>query len=136
MSAWSCESFGNDDACDWAAELEGLNDLSAIGIALDEVLEREDGYLEAPEAARGIAAAEAVARLAGNWGKRDDGSKALDAWVEKVKLKPNETLTNKALRVLDRVTEEPSELLDQWQEADSADPWLAAVLELKDRLNS
>jgi hypothetical protein len=136
MGAWSYESFGNDDACDWAGELAGLTDLAAIGIALDEVLEREDGYLEAPEAARAIAAAETVARLQGNWGKRDDGSKAVDAWVEMVKLSPNETLVNKALRALDRVVEEPSELLDLWQEQDEAEGFLGAVRELKVRLET
>lgn len=49
MGTWSHESFGNDTACDWAYELEGITDLSVIESTIDRVLESEDEYLEAPE---------------------------------------------------------------------------------------
>jgi len=58
MGAWSHESFGNDDACDWGHELAETNDLSVIESALDSVLAIGDDYLELSEASNGIAAAE------------------------------------------------------------------------------
>ena len=64
MGAWSHEPFGNDDANDWAYELEDTEDLSHIEAALDVVLD-SDGYLEAPEASCAIAAVEVLAKLLG-----------------------------------------------------------------------
>ena len=62
MGAWSHESFGNDDACDWAAALAESDGLELIASTLDAVVANGDKYLETPEASRAIAAAEAVAR--------------------------------------------------------------------------
>jgi hypothetical protein len=30
MGAWSHESFGNDDACDWAAQLDASGDIGFV----------------------------------------------------------------------------------------------------------
>jgi hypothetical protein len=79
MGAWSHESFGNDDACDFAATITETDDLSAVDEILEAVMQVGSGYLEAPEASQAIAAAEAVARLQGNWGLRDAYSEDLDA---------------------------------------------------------
>jgi len=68
MGAWSYESFGNDDACDWIAQLEEHNDLGFVESTLDAVLAVGDDYLEAPEACEAIAAAKVVARLRGDAG--------------------------------------------------------------------
>ena len=136
MGAWSHESFGNDDACDFGAELAESEDLSAIENALDAVLEVGDEYLEAPEASQAIAAAEAIARLQGNWGKRDSYSEAIDAWVEQVNLKPGQALLLKTHQVLDRILAEPSELMELWEESENAGEWVAAVKELKARVRA
>jgi len=98
MGAWSHESFGNDDACDWVAQLEECNDLSFVESTLDALLAVGDDYLEAPEASQAIAAAEVVARLRGNLGTQDAYSKDVDAWVGRVRLKPSPLLIGKAHR--------------------------------------
>jgi len=134
MGAWSADSFGNDDACDWASELEASADLSVVESALDRVLEVGDGYLEAPEASQAIAAIEAIARLQGNWGKRDAYSETVDRWVENVKLTPDGSVVIKAHKVIERVLAEPSELLELWQESGEVETWLAAVHDLRARV--
>jgi hypothetical protein len=136
MGAWSHESFGNDDACDWASQLEGTQGLKLVEATLDKVLASGDEYLEAPEASEAIAAAEAVARLQGNSGRRDPYSEAVDTWVEEVKLTPSQALATKARRALDRVVSEPSELLELWQEGEEGGVWLASIAELKARIDA
>ena len=137
MGAWSHESFGNDDACDWGHELAETNDLSVIESALDEVLAIGDDYLELTEASNGIAAAEVVAQLQGNRSDAESSSyEPVDEWVAKVKLTPPQTLTRKAHQVLDRVLQEPSELLELWQEGKEGNRWVEAVQNLKTRIRA
>lgn len=134
MGAWSHESFGNDDACDWAARLDEYDDLSLVEATLDTVLEAGDDELEAPEASEAIAAAEVVAWLQGNPGMADDLPEELGAWVERIRLLPSADLAAKARRALDRVLAGPSELMELWDESGEAEAWQAAVRELKGRI--
>ncbi len=134
MGAWSHESFGNDDACDWASELESANDLEFIASTLDAVLATGNDYLEAPVASQAVAAAEAVARLQGHFGTRDSYSQSVDEWVAKVRLAPPQALARKAHEVLDRILEEPSELLDLWQEGGDGAAWIDAIKSLRARI--
>lgn len=134
MGAWSHESFGNDDACDWAARLDEYDDLSLVEATLDTVLEAGDDELEAPEASEAIAAAEVVAWLQGNPGMADDLPEELGAWVERIRLLPSADLAAKARRALDRVLAGPSELMELWDESGEAAAWQAAVRELKGRI--
>lgn len=134
MGAWSHESFGNDDACDFAATVSETVDLSAVEAILDAVMQVGSGYLEAPEASQAIAAVEVIARLQGNWGLRDTYSADVDAWVERTKIVPAKELALKARGVLKRITTEPSELLELWQESDEVEIWLDAVRDLERRI--
>jgi hypothetical protein len=135
MGTWSHESFGNDDACDWASELVGRNDLELITATLDVVLAAGDTYLEAPAASEAIAAAEVVARLQGNFGTRDAYSRSVDEWVVKMNLTPPPTLARKAHQVLDRILREPSELLELWEEGGDGAPWIEAIKDLRARIH-
>ncbi|WP_034292316.1 DUF4259 domain-containing protein [Herbaspirillum sp. RV1423] len=135
MGAWSHESFGNDDACDFGSDLQDADDLSMVEEALDAVVEIGNDYLEAPEASRAIAAAEVVARLQGNWGSRDAYSETVDAWVENKKLVPDPMLVQKADEAIERILAEPSELLELWLESDNSDVWMKSVLDLRSRLS-
>ena len=135
MGAWSHESFGNDTACDWAGELKRSVDLSDVESALQAVLDVGDDYLDADPASEAIAAAEVIARLQGNFGKRDAYSRPVDVWVSKNPLKPSSDLAAKAHLVLDRVVVEPSELLELWQDSEAVDVWLAAIAELRGRID-
>jgi Domain of unknown function (DUF4259) len=135
MGAWSHESFGNDDACDWAYGLEEVDDFGLIESTLDAVLAAGSEYLEASEASQAIAAAEAIARLQGNFGIKDSYSETVDIWIGKVKLTPTPQLIAKTRQALDRIVAEPSELLELWQESDEGDSWLTAVSELRARIS-
>jgi len=136
MGAWSHESLGNDDACDWVADLVETDDLTLVEAAFDNVLEVGDDYLEAPEASAAIAAAEAVARLQGHVGERDAYSESLDEWVGRVGIAPSPDLAAKAQRALDRILGESSELADLWEEDGEPGDWRAAVEELRGRLDA
>ena len=135
MGAWSHESFGNDDACDWGHELAETNDLSVIESALDSVLAIGDDYLDLSEASNGIAAAEVIAQLQGNRSDAESASyEPVDEWVARVKLTPPQPLARKAHQVLDRVLQEPSEALELWQEGKEGNRWVEAVRNLKTRI--
>jgi hypothetical protein len=125
MGAWSHEPFGNDDASDWALELEDATDLSYIEAALDAVLDA-DGYVEAPEASCAIAAVEVIAKLLGKGTQSDADTEKVDEWVKRVRAKPPRPLLEKAQRALDRIRGEDSELNELWQEADAAE-WEASL---------
>ncbi|AXV83359.1 DUF4259 domain-containing protein [Ralstonia solanacearum] len=135
MGAWSHESFGNDDACDFAADVAATDDLSLVESSLDTVLAAGDDDLEAPEASQAIAAAEVIARLQGRWGLRDAYSENVDAWAERTKIAPRRDIVHKAQQALDRILSEPSELLELWQESEDGDKWSDAVRELRGRLD-
>lgn len=125
MGAWSHEPFGNDDANDWAYELEETDDLSLIEAALDVVLDA-DGYLDAPEASCAIGAVEVIAKLLGKGTQTDAYTEKVDEWVKTVRVKPSRALLDKARRALDRIRAKDSELKDLWHE-DDATEWEASL---------
>jgi hypothetical protein len=125
MGAWSHEPFGNDDANDWAYELEEADDLSYVEAALDAVLDAE-GYVEAPEASCAVAAVEVLAKLLGKGTQSDAYTEKVDDWVKKVRAKPSSPLLEKARLALARVRGEESELKELWHEGDAAE-WEASL---------
>ncbi len=46
MGAWGELAFDNDTACDWAYELENVDDLSLVESAFDEVDANGANYLD------------------------------------------------------------------------------------------
>ena len=136
MGAWGTGIFDNDTACDWIYDLEETNDLSLIESTLDKVLDAGAKYLEAPDAEEALAAAEAVVRLKGNWGIRNSYTETLDKWVKITGLVPTQGLIEKALKVIERVTSGPSELLELWGESDEFTAWEESVRDLLKRLKA
>jgi hypothetical protein len=134
MGAWGPGIFENDTASDWAFGLEGAKDTSLIERTLAKVLAVGDQYLEAPDAEEGLAAAEAVARLTGNWGGRDAYTEPMDKWIEKVHISPGARLVQTAVAVVERVLSQPSELLELWAGSDEFDAWKTALGDLRSRL--
>jgi|HubBroStandDraft_6_1064221.scaffolds.fasta_scaffold213642_3 hypothetical protein len=132
MGAWGAEIFENDDAADLVEEVMGTSDLSRVAQALDAVLE-SPGYLEAPVASEGLAAADIVARLRGHTGQSAPFDEELSKWIKRTKLSPDAKTVEKARTVVDRVRTEPSELLELWSEGDPA-PWLKSLDALQHRL--
>jgi len=133
MGAWDADTFDNDTACDWAHDLESVDDLSRVRETLSRVLEVGDGYLDADVASEGLAACEVIARLKGNWGVRNPYTETVDKWVESHDIVPPDDLVQTAIAVIDRVRSAPSELLELWEEGDAGD-WHQAVENLRSRL--
>jgi hypothetical protein len=133
VGTWGSDTFQNDTAADWALELAETPDLSLVRTTLGRVVDVGDEYLEAADGERALAAAEVVARLKGNWGRRDAYSAPVDTWVRQHRQIPAEDLVPLADRAIERVLRAPSELLELWEEA-GAREWYAAVAHLKARV--
>jgi hypothetical protein len=134
MGTWSTEHFGNDDASDWAYELERAEDLAPLEEALDAVIDFEDEYLEAPEGVIGVAAAAVIAALGG--ASVDDAgfTPAVQAWIVRIGKRPEPALVAKAVQALDRITGEDSELCELWAESDDFAAWQASMTSLRAQL--
>ncbi|TVZ87406.1 DUF4259 domain-containing protein [Streptomyces sp. BK340] len=122
MGTWDSGPFDNDTAADWR---DGLDDASAgerahmVRDALVRAVDT-DGHLEAPAAEEAVAAAALVtARLPG-------GGIPSPHYGPKEPLPGLAALRPLALRALDRVVTEPSELLDLWEDSGGG-PWRSGV---------
>jgi hypothetical protein len=133
MGAWGVSTFENDDAGDWADELQESDDLGPVESALQAV-EDADGYLEAPDASIALAACEVLARLKGRPGEKNAYSEPVDAWVAGHTITPSPELLNRAEAAIGRILSEDSELLDLWRDSEHHDAWLASVEDLRSRL--
>jgi hypothetical protein len=134
MGAWGVLAFDNDDANDWAYELDNVTDLSLVESAF-ETVESADDYLEAPEASNALAACEVLARLKGHPGYTNVYTEKVDEWVKQNPQTPSPELIARGHAVIDRVLGEDSELLELWSEGDPSE-WLAAVEDLRRRMNA
>ena len=134
MGAWGVGIYDNDDAADWAGDLSGRG-IDAVEEALDEAL--VSGYLEAPEGARALAAADVVARLRSGGGEVSPYAENVATWVREHPAPPPAGLVDKAIRAVARVRDGDSELLDLWTDAGEAlDQWLAVLADVEARLAS
>ena len=135
MGTWGHETFANDAAIDWTYELEQVGDLSLVEAAIDAVLEEgEDDVLDADLACDALAACEVIARLKGNWGRRDAYSEAADRWVEAHPQPVPSRLVRRAGRAINLILGDQSELRDLWDEAAGGGDWRAAVEDLRKRM--
>jgi len=133
MGAWGVLAFDNDDANDWAYELEEANDLSLVVSAFAAVEEADDD-LESPEAANALAACEVLARLNGKPGYKNSYTEKVDEWVAAHPRLPFVPLLGRAEAVIDRILGEGSELKELWADSEDHDEWLAAMNDLRLRL--
>lgn len=134
MSSWAFDSFANDDAADWLAELDEQHDLGLVEITLEEALTVGDDYLEAPVAARALVAAEVIAIARGHAGLTASAEPQLASWIRKVRPKPDAGLVARAVQTIDRLLGENSELRELWEESGEHEAWSADVLGLRERL--
>ena len=134
MGAWGVGIYDNDDAADWVAELED-GGLAVVSAALSTIVDGD--YVEAPEGARAVAAADVVARLRSGGGEESPYCEGVVAWVRANAQSPTTTIVDLALRALERVRGHDSELRELWDEnAESLPEWLAVVAEVERRLRS
>jgi hypothetical protein len=131
VGAWGSGPFSNDDALDWIADFEE----SGVPVIVQAFGSVDNQYLEAPEASRIIAAAEVVAAAFGRPSSdlpetlRAPVMSTRDAIIQSGEIREN------ALRAVDRVLGDASELKELWQDAgESYDVWLQSVRDLRGRL--
>jgi uncharacterized protein DUF4259 len=136
MGTWGPGSLENDTAVDWMYGLGEVADFSLIEGTLDRALACGDARLEAADAEEGIAAAEAVARLLGNFGVRGDDTRPMDDWVSWMTERPSLELLRKAWRLVARVQQPPSELLELWTKSEAVEAWSRSLADLAIRLGA
>ena len=125
MGAWSHEPFGNDTAADWVYGLDDSEDLAYIENTLDAVEDEDE--LDASVAEEAIAAVDVLAKALGKGAPPDSYSDSAMQWIERVKPVIARDLREKAIRVLNRIMEDDSELRGLWEESDDYAAWQQSV---------
>jgi Domain of unknown function (DUF4259) len=134
MGAWGAGIYDNDDAADWAGEL-AEHGLDAVRAALDGVLDAD--YVESPDGACALAAADVVARLKAGGGEQSPYCEDVVSWVAANRGPLSDELVDKAMRAIARVRSEDSELAELWAEdgATQSD-WLTTISSVEQRLSA
>ena len=133
MGAWGIGIFDNDDALDWMSELTNADGSDVLSNAIDAVTNARD-YLEAPEGARLLCACEVIVALDGQ--PTTNLPDEVRQWVKSHETLDITALIPIALRAIDRVLGEGSELNQLWQENEGEYLiWRETVLSTKGRLN-
>ena len=131
MGAWGHNTFDNDDAADWIADLENSTDMSTILEALNRVTDDAEDYLEAPECSNAVAAAEVVAALNGN--ASPDLPDSVREWVHG-KPAADDALNARAHQAVDAVLAK-SELKELWEvNTEDYPDWVACLNGIKARI--
>jgi hypothetical protein len=131
MGAWGKLAFDNDEANDWASDLEWSNDLSLVELAFKRIEDRRDEDVDPHLACDALAACEVLARLQGNHGYKNAYTEQVDEWVAAHPLTPSSTLLRRAEAVIARILGEGSELRQLW---DGDRDWHEAVDDLRKRV--
>ena len=130
MGAWGSGPFENDDAADWAWELEEAPDHGVLRAALEAAI-GERGYLDSREGANAVAAAAVTASAVD--GDVEGLSDEVIDYIRRVG-RPDADLAEQARRALDRVGRD-GELAELWDETD--DPsWREGLASLDRRLRA
>ncbi len=131
MGAWGIGHFDNDEAGDWAWELEEAKSPAPVIMAFDEIDACSD-YLDAGAGCIGLAAAEAVAASIGKPAADlpDDVARSVSAWPAPA----DPGLVARARSVVDKILAADSELRQLWEETNEFDAWQSKVADLRSRL--
>ena len=135
MGAWGVLAFDNDQANDWAYDLEDRDDLSLVEEAF-EAVGNIDGYLDSGEACNALAACEVVARINGKPGYKNAYTKNVDEWVAARSLELSPELLARANGAIDRILADDSELKELWAETDTYARWMESVEDLRQRMGT
>lgn len=130
MGAWGAGPFDNDTASDWVWSLEDL-DPQALRDLLRATARAE--YLEAPEGAEALAAAEVVAAAAG--APTDPLPDEVRAWIAANPAPASEDDRRLAANAVRRVCRSDSELAELWAEVEE-DDWTDHCEDLLARLGA
>ncbi|WP_131737093.1 DUF4259 domain-containing protein [Actinomadura roseirufa] len=132
MGTWDTGPFDNDTAADFSGQLDALDEderPAAIRGAFQDVLAETD-YLDYYEATIAVAAAALVAAQCPG-GKPTDEVYGPDGSIPPL----STDLRPLAVRALDRITAEDSELHELWEET-GAEGWLAEIEALRTILSA
>jgi hypothetical protein len=132
MEAWGTGIFENDDAEGWLDELENHQ---ADSFILDTLIavNQNNGYLELPEAACGLAAADIVASAFGEMSPELPID--VQDWIQTNSLTANPELPAIALRAVLRIKAN-SELKELWDEEEDKEEWYQTLIDLENRLGA
>ncbi|HWZ44327.1 MAG TPA: DUF4259 domain-containing protein [Candidatus Saccharimonadales bacterium] len=132
MGAWGPGCFENDDASDWADDLEGSSGIGMIKEALKAV--EKNKFPESPDCCIALAAAEVVAAAKGK--PSPDFPEGLKGWLAAQK-------DRSALTALDKVTinvinkvQLKSELKELWEDSSDWLAWSKVLNDLQNRVKS
>src|SRR5215510_10818731 len=119
---WQIGSFENDDAADWISELEQADGPSVLTATLRGV-DSKAKFVEAPDCAMALAAAEVIAAARGR------PSKALpaevDAWLKRVRPSVGPELVQQARTAVAFCRDNAnSELRQLWMDSKDFPAWL------------
>jgi len=135
MDAWSSGPFDNDTSSDFADAVGSRDDLAAVEAALDKALAAgSDTPLDVAAGAIAVAAAEILTLLAERPSDETEYPDEIEEWAAESEHEPSDALLAKAIRALDRVITQPSELLDLWSQSEDFADWQAAIADTKRRL--
>ena len=133
MGSWDIGPFDNDDAADWLYDLEKSSGTKAIGAALRAITDPDEDYLEAPDCANALAAAEIVAALHGQpIARMPDNA---EAWIALHHDLDISSLIPLAQKAVQRIRAD-SELKELWNESGEASKWYATLDDLSTRLDA
>ena len=135
MGAWGVLAFDNDQANDWAYDLEDRDDLSLVEEAF-EAVEDIGGYLDSGEACNALAACEVLARTNGKPGYKNAYTKKVDEWVAARSLELSPELLARANGAIDRILSDDSELKELWAKSDTYARWMESVEDLRQRMRT
>ncbi|MFF1879932.1 DUF4259 domain-containing protein [Pseudarthrobacter sp. NPDC058196] len=129
MGAWGYLPFENDDALDWMEELEG----GGADVVRAALAKAGDRYVEAPEGAIAIAAAEVVSASQSN--PLGELPENVADWVASHGAEFTADDVEMALEAVQRVAGEQSELAELWDDADEPE-WHESLDDLVERLRT
>ena len=133
MGTWGIGSFENDDAADFMIDVLDSGDLSLIREVLDNVLTSTE-YVEAPDAALAIVAAEIAAAL-GRATLAAQQEVGLADWLARIRPTIDDDLRQQAVNALRRILAEHSELRELWEETEDFQDWQGTVKDLGQQLH-
>ncbi|MFC8523420.1 DUF4259 domain-containing protein [Pseudarthrobacter sp. NPDC057230] len=129
MGAWGYLPFENDDALDWLEELQA----SGADVVRSALAKASDRYVEAPDGAVALAAAEVTSASQGN--PLGDLPENVSDWVTAHGAEITAEDVEMALEAVERVAGEKSELAELWDDADEPE-WRESLDNLVERLRT
>lgn len=142
MGAWGMQAFENDAALDFTAQLfheSQAGDLGFLREAIQDVFQaQQESYIDSDIGSPAVAAAAILSYLK----QGSDAQEILkiqpfgQAWLDAARQADYQTLIPDALKALELVLADNSELYELWEETGYFAEWLDSVKQIKTVLNS